>query len=219
MESISSEIFTILKYLLPGLLSAWMFHAFTSYPKPSQFERIVQALIFTALIQGGVFLSHYAMLSIGKYKSFGTWDGAAQSFWTYFWAVAIGLIFTILANNDKFHALLRFLNITSETSFHCEWFSTFKSNQNFVILHLKDDNQVYGWPTEWPSDPTKGHIVIQKPCWVTDKGYEDMPTVKLMIFSISEIKWVQFMQTNQGVKYVEEGNNSAPESSSTTSDN
>ncbi|CAI2430810.1 DUF6338 family protein [Serratia liquefaciens] len=210
MESISGEIFTILKYLLPGLLSAWMFHAFTAYPKPSQFERIVLALIFTAFIQAGVYASHHALLFIGKYKSFGVWSSAAQSFWTYLWAITLGITFTIFSNNDKFHALLRFLKITSETSFHCEWYGTFKLNQDFVILHLKDDTKIYGWPSEWPSDPTKGHIVLSDPCWVKDDGYEYMPTVKLMMLSISEVKWVQFMQNaDQGAKYVKESDDTA----------
>lgn len=210
MESISGEIFTILKYLLPGLLSAWMFHAFTAYPKPSQFERIVLALIFTAFIQAGVYASHHALLFIGEYKSFGVWGSTAQSFWTYLWAITLGITFTIFSNNDKFHALLRFLKITSETSFHCEWYGTFKLNQDFVILHLKDDTKIYGWPSEWPSDPTKGHIVISDPCWVKDDGYEYMPTVKLMMLSISEVKWVQFMQhADQGAKYVKESDDTA----------
>lgn len=208
MESISSEIFTILKYLLPGLLSAWMFHAFTAYPKPSQFERVVQALIFTAFIQAGVYVSHQFLVFLGKFKSLGNWDGSAESFWTYLWAITIGIIFSIFANNDKFHTFLRFLKITSETSFHCEWYGTFQLNKHFVILHLKDDTKIYGWPSEWPSDPSKGHIVLSNPCWVYDDHYEDMPTVKLMIFSISEIKWVQFMQNaDKGAIYVEESDN------------
>ncbi|HDV7149705.1 TPA: DUF6338 family protein [Yersinia enterocolitica] len=207
MESISGEIFTILKYLLPGFVCSWIFHAFTSYPKQAQFERVIQALIFTVFIQACVYLIKPVMIYLGKFKSFGIWDSNSHLIWAYIFAVIVGVIFSVFANNDLFHRFLRFCKITSETSFHCEWFGTFKLNQNYVILHLADDTQVFGWPIEWPSDPSKGHIVLSNPCWVEDHAYVDMPTVKLMMFNVSQVKWVQFLQETPGVEYVEESTN------------
>lgn len=48
---ISSELLELLRQLLPGFLTAWVFHALTAYPKQSQFERVIQALIFTLLVK------------------------------------------------------------------------------------------------------------------------------------------------------------------------
>jgi len=47
MDSFAKDFVTLLQYLLPGFVAAWVFYSFTSFPKPSQFERVVQALIFT----------------------------------------------------------------------------------------------------------------------------------------------------------------------------
>ncbi|MCQ8230778.1 DUF6338 family protein [Pectobacterium carotovorum] len=209
MESISTEIFTILKYLLPGLISAWIFHAFTSYPKQSQFERVVQALIFTAVIQWIVVTIKYISLLIGQYSGafFGVWSQNSDYYWSFICAIVIGFSFSTLANSDKFHSVLRKLKITKETSYHCEWFGTFKENENFVILHLKDERRIFGWPTEWPSDPSKGHVILQDPSWVIGDSYQDMKTVKLFMISVADIKWVEFLQEQTGVTYVEESTN------------
>lgn len=204
MESISSEIFNILKYLLPGFVTAWIFHAFTSYPKQAQFERIIQALIFTVFIQGGVAALKFTLIYLGKYYSFGAWSNNVHLVWSYAVAVIFGFTFSTFANNDRLHSILRTLRITKETSYHCEWFGTFNCNESFVIIHLNDERRIFGWPTEWPSDPTKGHLVLMNPSWVLPDGYQDMPTVKLMIFNVSDIKWVEFLQDTPGVDYVEE---------------
>jgi len=44
---LSSEIVAVLVFLLPGFLAASIYFAFTSHPRPGEFGRIVQALIFT----------------------------------------------------------------------------------------------------------------------------------------------------------------------------
>ncbi|WP_442778441.1 hypothetical protein [Aeromonas sp. ASNIH3] len=41
---------------------------------------------------------------------------------------------------------------------------------SFVILDLKDGRRIFGWPSVWPSDPSKGHIVLQNPEWISENG-------------------------------------------------
>jgi hypothetical protein len=50
VEALSANMIEILKYLLPGFLTLWIYHTFTSYGKPSQFERVIQALICSVII-------------------------------------------------------------------------------------------------------------------------------------------------------------------------
>lgn len=140
MESLSSELFNILKFLLPGFLSAWVFHAFTSYPKPSQFERIVQALIFTVFALALTFVIKSSLLYLGKkWSPWGTWTANVELTWAYISAIIIGLAFSVAANTDKFHALLRWCKITKQTSYHCEWFGAFHAREEqWVVLHLND---------------------------------------------------------------------------------
>jgi hypothetical protein len=194
MESLSSEIFNILKYLLPGFVSAWIFHAFTSYPKPPQFERIIQALIFTLFIQCGVYIIKICLIYMGKIYSIGIWNTTVQLGWSVVTAIILGVIFSYLANNDRFHKKMRDWSLTSESSFHSEWFGTFKSNPWYVVLNLKDGKRIYGYPIEWSSDPSKGHVVLTNPEWIDkDEGkYIKITNVDLIMFSINDIQWVEF---------------------------
>lgn len=56
---ISLELLKVIFSLLPGFITAEIIYLLTSYLKPSTFERIVQALILTALVKGGVILADF----------------------------------------------------------------------------------------------------------------------------------------------------------------
>ncbi|MCW9581302.1 DUF6338 family protein [Raoultella ornithinolytica] len=195
MESLSTELFNILKYLLPGFLTAWIFYAFTSYPKPSQFERVVQALIFTIFVQGLTFVIKDISLLIGeKWHSFGTWTADVGLAWSYISAILIGFIFSLFANTDRFHAFLRRIKVTKQTSYHCEWFGAFHSREEqWVVLQLCDGRRVMGWPHEWPSDPSKGHFVLMEPSWLDGEEEIKLPQIEIIIFKVTDIKWVEFL--------------------------
>lgn len=204
MEDLSTELFDILKFLLPGFLTAWIFYAFTSYPKPSQFERIVQALIFVVFIQGMVFCIKHILFYLGQSWSLGAWTQDVSTVWSYAAAIILGFVFSLFANNDLFHSFMRWANFTKQSSYHCEWFGAFNTCPVHVILHLEDDRRVFGWPQEWPSQPEKGHFLLRNPSWISEKGdYIDMPTVKFMLLKSSDIKWVEFLQDNPEVEYVQ----------------
>lgn len=51
MDDLVKEIIPLLQYLIPGFLAAWIFYSLTAFKKPDTFGQIVQALIFTLVIQ------------------------------------------------------------------------------------------------------------------------------------------------------------------------
>ena len=113
MELVTNEILQVLTLLLPGFISAWIFYGLTSYPKPSEFERVVQALIFTVLIQGIVVPTKYILCMAGdSIGCLGPWTKDATLVTSLIIAVIIGILFSAFANNDRFHSLLRTLKIT-----------------------------------------------------------------------------------------------------------
>lgn len=194
MESVSSEIFNVLKFLLPGFLTAWIFHAFTAYPKPSQFERVIQALIFTIIIQGLIFTTKIIALKLGTFFSLGTWTELSNTLSSYLSAILLGLVFSYYANNDKFHSFLRKLKITKQSSYHCEWYGAFHDREKCrIVLNLVDGRRIYGWPYEWPSDPTKGHMVLTEAAWIDGQEYIELPQVNAIMFKVSDIQWVEFI--------------------------
>ena len=51
MNWAASEAVAVLTFLLPGFVSAAVFYSLTSHPKPNEFGRVIQALIFTIIVQ------------------------------------------------------------------------------------------------------------------------------------------------------------------------
>ncbi len=197
MENLTNDVITILQYLLPGFVSAWVFYSLTSYPKPSQFERVVQALIFTIFIQAIVVVVDFSVRWLcATYEITGVPDkfGLVGSVVT---AILLGVSFAGFANNDLLHKCLRRCLITRETSYPSEWFGAFLQDVTFVVLHLNDERRLYGWPIEWPSEPHKGHFVIADPSWLNDDGTEaEITGVSKLVISASEVKWVEFLEKN-----------------------
>lgn len=198
MEYISKDVISILQYLLPGFLCAWVFYAFTSYPKPSPFERVIQALIFTIIIQVGVLMEKYLLMQTGKIFAIGLWDEQAELFNSVIGGFVLGVTFSCFANNDKFHKLFRYMRITRETSYPSEWAGVFINNATYVVLHLKDERRLYGWPREWPTEPNRGHFVVERPSWLDENGEKpvEIPItgVSSIIIDVNDVRWVEFME-------------------------
>ena len=56
MSWASSEVVAVLTFLLPGFVGAAVFYSLTSHPKPGEFDRVVQALVFTTVGQAVAWL-------------------------------------------------------------------------------------------------------------------------------------------------------------------
>jgi len=204
VDLLSNEIISVLTYLLPGFVAAWVLYGLTAFPKPSQFERIIQALIFTIIIQGIVNLIKIISLQIGSNLfCIGRWTSDINLVLSVFVAIIMGLVFTYYANNDKFHSLLRKFKITQLTSFPSEWYGSFCKNKTFIVLHLNDGRRLYGWPVEWPNQPNNGHFSIAMAEWLTDNPNETikLDMVKNILIDASDVKFVEFMKYQEDETY------------------
>jgi hypothetical protein len=197
METFAKDFVTLLQYLLPGFVAAWVFYGFTSFPKPSQFERVVQALIFTIFIQAFVFITKKIFLLLGTKCPFFNWNGHFALIFAITFGIFLGITFSYFANNDKLHKILRYWKITKESSFPSEWFGVFLKNVTYVVLHFEDERRLYGWPIEWPSEPDKGHFVLEQASWLDeDNKDKQIPItgVKSIMVNAKDVKWVEFME-------------------------
>lgn len=193
MDDFAKDFVSVLQYLLPGFVSAWVFYALTAYPKPSQFERVVQAMIFTLFTQGALVIVEFILTYIGKYRAIAIWTESSSLIWSIVIALFLGLLFSYFANNDKLHKILRNIGITHEDSFPSQWFKSFVK-PTYVVLNLKDGRRLYGWPSEWPSDPATGHFLIADPSWQLDDGQEKrIVGVKNILININDVLWVEFL--------------------------
>jgi hypothetical protein len=200
METFSRDFVTILQYLLPGFVAAWVLYSLTSYPKPSQFERVVQALIFTILIRGIVYLIKEFLFLIGNKWPLLNWNSNADLIWSIVVAILFGIFFSYYANNEKVHKKLRDLGITRETSYPSEWFGAFLKNVTYFVLHLEGERRLYGWPIEWSSEPEKGHFVLVQVSWLDDRAKNgeqrqiQLTGVDSIMVDVKEVKMIEFME-------------------------
>ena len=106
LPGVAQEIVQLLYSLLPGFLAAWIFYGLSAHPKPSPFERTVQALIYTMIVQVLLSPIRLAFVSIGNFASIGNWTQNVELPWSVFIAVFIGISFAGLANNSTIHSWL-----------------------------------------------------------------------------------------------------------------
>ncbi len=194
MERIVPEALSLLQFLLPGFLAAWVFYAFTSYRKPSEFERIIQALIFTLLIRAGVTCVRGVLVVIGRKAAMGVWTTDIELLWSITIAFLLGILFSYLANTDHFHRIVRHFGITRETSFPSEWFGAFLKNITYVVLQLKDERRIYGWPMDWPSSPKIGYFTLREASWLDGENQIPIKGVSCVLINSEDVRWVEFME-------------------------
>jgi len=160
MPEISKDIVALLQYLAPGFVVAWVFYGLTSHTKPSQFERVVQALIFTVVVHAVVLVERGVVEAIGKRFPLGEWSANSQLIASLVTALIVGVAISACVNADAFHGWTRKMRISSRSGHTCEWFGVFSEYPRYVVLQLRDGVRIYGWPMVWPSEHDRGHFFI-----------------------------------------------------------
>jgi len=191
----AKDILAFLYVLLPGFVAAWMFYGLTAHPKADWFERTVQALIFTVIVQAVTFLVRLLLVALGRTLFVvGDWTLEVNLVWSLLLAGFVGIVFAATANSDWLHRMLRERRVTRRTSFPSEWFSAFCQNQRWVVLHLTGDRRLFGWPNEWPDRSDRGHFVIEQPEWLDSEGKRvPIETVDKIVVRAGDVEMVEFL--------------------------
>ena len=189
----SSEAVSVLSFLLPGFVAAAVFHSLTSYPKAKEFDRVVQALIFTVIAQA-IVQGIQGMARLVKSEI--SWIAEFEILVSVCIAVAVAIVVVYLSNHDTLHGLLRRLGVTKETAYPSEWYSTFYRNSDcYVILHLQGQRRLYGWPEEWPSLPDQGHFRIAEGEWLVEDKRILAEGVVAIVIPAKEVEMVEFIRS------------------------
>jgi hypothetical protein len=208
MPEFSKEIVSLLNFLLPGFLTAWVIYGLTNHEKPNQFERTIQALIFTAAIQAGVWLVKESLIFLGGLYTIATWGEYSEILTSYSIAMALGLLAAKSIQDDTIYSWLRIRGLTGKSSHPNEWNYLFSQPPCFVVLHLEGERRLFGWPEVWPSKPNEGHFFIVYPSWQTDDGVIELGAVEGILINAKDVKWVEFIK-NKGEKIEQEQEQSA----------
>jgi hypothetical protein len=88
----SKDLFALLTQLMPVFLTAWVVFGLTTYSKPTQFERIVQALIYSFIVRALIAILESAFLFAGRFIRLGTWDHTAEMIASASVAIVLGVV-------------------------------------------------------------------------------------------------------------------------------
>ena len=192
MNWASSEVVTILTFLLPGFVATAIFHSLTAHPKLNEFDRIIQALIFTTVVQAIV----KGVPLVGSLAGVAPlWTGESEIVVAVLVAVAVAVVAVYASNHDTLLRFLRWIGLTRETSYPSEWYSAFARNPDcYVVLHLKGERRLYGWPEEWPSRPDQGHFRIAEAEWLTEEGSISATGVSTILVPGDDVEMVEFLE-------------------------
>lgn len=172
MGETSKDVLSLLTQLMPGFLTAWVVYGLTTYTKPPQFERVVQALIYSFIVNALVAFTERLSLLAGRVVMLGVWDKSVELIVSAIIALVLGLVLSYFMRVDSFFKLARRLNLTSRTPFPSEWYGAFAVRPRFVVLHLQGGRRISGYPSEWPTEPTVGHFRMSNAAWINDDNTE-----------------------------------------------
>ena len=190
MNWATSEIVAVLTFLLPGFVGAAVFYSLTSHPKPGDFERVIQALVFTTVAQAIAWLVTVLIAVWSDYE----WPTGLELTVSVVCAVGAALLAATFSNHDTVHSLLRYVGITRETSYPSEWYSVFAGDPRcYVVLPLKGERRLHGWPEEIPTYPEKGYIIMSECEWLTDDGLVALERDSILVIDGSEVEMVEFL--------------------------
>jgi hypothetical protein len=203
LELLKTDIIGLIQYLLPGFLAAWVYYGLTAHQKSSPFERVVEALIFTAVGQVCVSVIRQLCLALGAFVKLGVWTSEVSFGWSIGVALLLGIGFAFLANCDLHTAFLRRRGVTKRTSYPSEWYSAFHRTQEpmFVVLQIEkvDDeprNWIYGEVEEWPDRPDDGHFVLVKAEWLDEENNRTkLDTVDRILIPSKSVEIVEFVSS------------------------
>ena len=194
----SQVIIDVLTFLLPGFVSAAIFHSLTPDPRPIPFERVVQALIFTIFIQVGTFGVETGLTWIGPwFWSIGVWSEQTGIAWSLALAVLLGVVIAWIANTDQLHSRLRKLGLTRQTSFSSEWYGALSQSRGYLVLHLTGERRLYGWAVEWPNTPEHGNFVMAEAEWLVDGKSVKLEGVAQIVIRAQDVEMVELMQVKE----------------------
>ena len=194
MSWASSEAVSILIFLLPGFVAAGIFQSLISNPRPSGFDVVVRALIFTLVV-------HLVARLIFWGSDLSGWNTPPDETWgivvLVYVSAVLGLMSAYVWNNDYLHRPLRRLNVTRQSSYQSAQYSAFAFHCDcYVVLHLKGERRLYGWPREWPSRPDDQHLLVEDCEWLDDNERKPIPGVSHILIPTAEVEMIEFLPAN-----------------------
>ena len=193
MLDLSGDILPIVQALMLGFLMTMAFYWFAEVPKPNQYERTLQALIGTAVIQLIMVLAQSISLQIGMIYSFGPWSPNLANGVAIFLGGVSGLCLAYWTNNDFIYSLARKLKLTSRAATEDSIYVYQSLGHRGVVLQMVDGRRLMGNIETFPNKKDTGFFLVSNPHWVHTDFIQCEGTHSMLISS-SDVQWVEFLE-------------------------
>jgi hypothetical protein len=211
MGETSKDVLALLTQLMPGFLTAWVVYGLTTYTKPPQFERVIQALIYSFLVNGVVAILEPTFLLAGRVVQLGIWDKSAELVTSAVVALGLGVLLSYYMRNDGFFRMERALKLTTRTPFPSEWYGAFAVKPRYVVLHLSGDRRLSGYPVEWPTEPSVGHFRMTDAAWINDDNTETvLDGDESILIEAKQVEMVELLKTREEMTRATKTSESSP---------
>lgn len=196
------RVLQILIFLIPGFISAKILDTLIVRKEGNEFEKIVEALIFSMLIY-----TIYSVVSgkgsiiINQDEANITYSFESRSFlWLGLFSISIPLLLGLFITNDWHMKLARKLKISKKTARKSTWWDVFSDkNNHYVIINFVDKRRLFGWPEYYSNHPDNKYIYLKNPAWIKFKDEEEGEFVYLKIDGIlitpdQKIESIEFIE-------------------------
>jgi hypothetical protein len=196
MDKMDDKLIELLWLLLPGFVTAWVFFGLTAHARLGQFERLTQALIYTALVQAILAVVHWILAFFGRHVfRLADWTHSVDVVLSVAIALVLGVVLSYLANNNVIHGWLEGRNVTKKTSWPTNWYAILHNSERFVVLHLKDGRRIRGYPIYFPDYSDRDHFVLQYPAWISpDNMPIDLSGTHRFVVAACDVAWIEVMK-------------------------
>lgn len=194
MLDLSQELIPLIQTLIPGFLMTMTFYWFAEVPKPNQFERTLQALVGTAVIQALIYSIEQFSYWAGSFISLGTWSVAKANLLGIIVGGVSGAILAYCCNKDLIYSAARRLRITTKASTNDITDTYQKLGRLPVVLHFKDERRLMGYVEKFPSNSQNSSFLITQPDWLVEEKIVNCVGTYAMLINSSDVQWVEFLE-------------------------
>ena len=211
----------LLLYVFAGLVASWVYYGLVPATKPSAFNRVLDALVLTALIrlalQGLALVIPPLASVLGRIENLSSnpppladlTDSFAASLLVFGFSALFGLILAILTNKNFPHQWLIRWGWTGQAALQSNLSHAFSVRQDsYIVLNLRDGRRVFGWPLSWPDRTDDNYFLLSDYEWLPSRagegaadesGEEKSPDAAILIAG-RDVEMVEFVPTQSTPK-------------------
>jgi hypothetical protein len=201
-----AEALGILLILLPGFASAYLVQLLAARRKQSEFDKVIEALIFSLVLYLFTLPFFGYSLPIAWHSGDVKHPDAWQIFivWPHLLTLAIlavvmGALYAHSINHNWLTAPFRWFKISERSARSSVWNDVFSDLKGIVQVELSDGRSVIGWIRKYSDEDDADALFLDEAAWIDSDGKEvPIHGPGILLTKNLGIKYVMFLDSDVG---------------------